>query len=100
MTYLTDEEKSALQQSDLPGETPFMFGNVTPSQLSIARYSMGCRYNGSVYEYIPQTDELIREDVMKWIKNFRASIKKGDAPEQNDIFQKYQKACQNVGRTT
>lgn len=42
--------------------------NVSMTQFSIARHSMGCTLNGDHYIYVPQTDELIRADVLKWKK--------------------------------
>jgi hypothetical protein len=36
------------------------------SHEAIERYSGGCKYQGYSYTYIPHTDELIRDDVLKW----------------------------------
>ena len=46
--------------------TPYGMTNVSMTQLSIARHYGGCTYQGDYYIYLPHTDELIREDVLKW----------------------------------
>jgi hypothetical protein len=57
-----------LDDCPLHRRTPFGIRNVSQTQFSIARYSMGCRFNGDNYIYLPPTDELIRADVLKWQK--------------------------------
>ncbi len=49
--------------------TPFAIGNVTQTQFSVARFSGGCTYNGARYTYILPHDQLVRDDVLKWLKN-------------------------------
>jgi hypothetical protein len=46
--------------------TPYGMTNVSMTQLSIARYYGGCSFQGDSYTYLPHTDELIRNDVLKW----------------------------------
>lgn len=58
-----------LENCPLHKRTPYGVRNVTQTQFSIARFSMGCTFNGDHYVYIPPTDELIRADVLKWSKN-------------------------------
>jgi hypothetical protein len=55
-----------LDDCPLHRKSPFGITNVTQTQFSIARYYGGINFNGSMYIYHPHTDELIREDVMKW----------------------------------
>ena len=65
---------AALNESGLAGldacplhrKTPFGMTNVSQTQLSIARHYGGIKYNGESYTYLPLTDELIRNDVLKW----------------------------------
>jgi len=59
---------SGLENCPLHRRTPFGMTNVSMTQFSIARHSMGCTLNGDHYIYVPQTDELIRADVLKWKK--------------------------------
>jgi hypothetical protein len=75
-SYITNEERAALITSDLPTTNPFLIGNVSMSMFSIARYSGGIKYNGSDYTYIPTTDELVRKDVVKWLKKYRKGTQK------------------------
>ena len=59
---------SGLESCPLHRRTPFGMTNVSMTQFSIARHSMGCTLNGDHYIYVPKTDELIRADVLKWKK--------------------------------
>ena len=71
MSYLTEEEIDALQNTDLHRETPFLIRGVSQTQFSIARYYGGVKYNGHAYTYLADTDELIRDDVEKWVTKRR-----------------------------
>jgi hypothetical protein len=42
-----------------------VYDNVSASQLSLARNYMAATIDGSRYIYIPRTDQLVREDVLK-----------------------------------
>lgn len=57
-----------LENCPLHRKTPFGVTNVSMTQLSIARYYGGIKYNGEDYTYHGPTDELIRDDVLKWKK--------------------------------
>jgi hypothetical protein len=68
---------SDLDACPLHRKTPFGVTNVSMTQLSIARYYGMINFNGYRYIYYPDTDELIREDVMKWkAKQLKAKHKK------------------------
>jgi len=41
-------------------------GKVSALVFKIARHYGGITYNGDSYTYLPKTDELIRDDVLKW----------------------------------
>ena len=70
-SYLTEEEITALQNSGLCRKTPYLIDGVSKSHFSIVRYYGGCDFQGKRYTYIPPTDELIRDDVLKWITKER-----------------------------
>ncbi len=70
-----------LEDCPLSRETPFGMDNVSYGPLSIARHFGGCNFNGARYTYIPTTDELIRDDVLKWK---RKSEKKDKAQAHNN----------------
>ena len=76
MSHLTQSEIEALQLSKLDIATPFAISGVSNGQLSIARYYGGCTYQGKQYFYVPLTDELIRDDVVKWLAKYRKAQKK------------------------
>lgn len=78
-SYLTDDEIAALQLTALPRDTPFLIRNVSHGVFSISRHFGGTIFNGAHYAYIPASDELVREDVLKWATKRRKS-KKGRKP--------------------
>lgn len=80
ITYFTQEERDAIQH--LPRSTPYLIPSVSRTQFSIARHYGGTVYNGARYFYIPQTDELIRADVMKFIQARRRAAAKRPAPAE------------------
>ena len=54
------------------------YANVSQTQLSIARYSGGCKVNDKHYIYNPADDSLIREDIVKWlVKLMKQEAKNG-----------------------
>jgi len=44
-------------------KNPERLFNISNSQLSIARYSGGCIFNGARYVYIAEDDVLVRSDI-------------------------------------
>lgn len=90
MSYLTESELEALQLTDLSRAAPFLIVRVKTTQLSVARHYGGATFNGWHYTYIPTTDELVRDDVIKWVhrkRRFDALKAKAEAvQEQVDIF--------------
>ena len=46
-------------------DTPERIGNVSRTQLSIARHYGGITYNGAAYTYLAESDSLVRNDVLK-----------------------------------
>lgn len=71
MKVIAEDEREALTRSNLPIDTPFLIGYVSSGFFSVARYSGGIIYNGKQYTYFPETDELVRDDVLKWLKKYR-----------------------------
>lgn len=49
-------------------KTPYLIQGVSMSQFSIARYYGGITFQGDHYDYLEDSDELIRDDVRKWLK--------------------------------
>lgn len=48
--------------------TPHRFYQVSRGQFSVARHYGSLRFGGDYYIYVPSTDELVRDDVLKWEK--------------------------------
>jgi hypothetical protein len=59
---------SDIRDCGLHRRTPYGITNVTMTQFSIARHYGGIKFNGESYTYLPNTDELIRDDVLRWLK--------------------------------
>jgi len=79
MRHITEAEELALQDAGLDRQSPFMIRGVSQTQFSIARHYGGVSFSGQNYAYLPATDELIRDDVAKWLaKHRRAEIKSAD----------------------
>ena len=56
-------------------KTPYGMTSVRMTQFSIARFYGGIKYNGDSYTYLPHTEELIRDDVLKWQKKQKRAAK-------------------------
>jgi hypothetical protein len=68
-----------LQSCPLHKRCPFGIRNVSMTQFSVARYYGGIDWNGERYTYFPDTDELVRDDVLRWMEKQRNANKKTDA---------------------
>lgn len=69
---ITDDEVLTLGlEGKLSQATAWLYRNVSQTQLSIARLTMGCKISGQHYVYCPPTDELIRDDVLKAVQQLR-----------------------------
>lgn len=88
----TPKKQSILADLDdcpLHRRSPYGVTNVSMTQLSIARYYGTINFNGFKYIYHPMTDELIREDVLKWqTKQWRLNQK---TKKQNENLQEEMK---------
>ena len=71
----TTTRLSGLDDCPLSEVTPFGITSVSTSQFSIARHFGGIRFNGEHYTYFPDTDELVRDDVLKWQKKQKKKAK-------------------------
>jgi hypothetical protein len=90
-SYLTDEEEDALRTCGLHTNTIYVIRGVMNTQFSIARHYGGCKIGNDYYTYLPPTDELIRDDVHRWLIKRRkaaaeakAKVKRID--EQGELF--------------
>lgn len=84
-SFLTEAEIEALQTSDLSRDTPFAVQNCMYSQFSIARHYGAAVYNGQRYTYFPDGDELIRDDVLKFITKLRKKNRKTEQPQSQQM---------------
>lgn len=72
MSYLTSAEwREALVRFRWADATPLSWSDVSKTQLERARHDGGIRHGGAAYLYIPETDELLRLDVFKWLTERR-----------------------------
>lgn len=79
MSYLTDAELQALQESGLDPWTPFVIHYASDTCILIDQNR--AIYGGRTYIYIPTSDELIREDVARWIEKRRTEERKAAQQE-------------------
>ena len=70
---LSAAELLALQLSDLPvvQHAPFIIQPVQGSIYSTCRNAGGATVQGYAYTYVSAYDELIREDVLRWLQKHR-----------------------------
>lgn len=57
-----------LENCGLHKRTPYGITGVSHGMFSIARHYGAATYQGDAYTYFPDTDELVRDDVLKWKK--------------------------------
>jgi hypothetical protein len=85
--FLTSENLDALVAAGkIDKSTAVGWRDVRWTQLSVARFSGGATVNGVEYEYMYGTDELVRRDVAKWIRDLRKKPKPV-ATEQGDLLE-------------
>lgn len=71
-SHITPEELEAINSSGLNFTyAPAIIRGVCATQFSIARHYGGCHAYGKSYAYIPPTDELIRDDVVRLLAKIR-----------------------------
>lgn len=63
-----------LDESGLPRCTPFAIRCVSETQFSIARFFGTMRFNGQAYTYFQDTDELVRDDVLRWVMKRKVAV--------------------------
>jgi hypothetical protein len=86
-SYLSPDELLLIQR--LPQDAPYAINNVRCSIFSLALHYGGITFRGRGYEYMPATDELVREDVVRYVTKLRklqAKAKKADAPKTQELF--------------
>ena len=76
MSHMTETEELTLQDTGLDRRAPFMVRGFSQTQFSITRHYGGVVFKGQHYTYLPATDELIRDDVAKWLAKRRMEERK------------------------
>ncbi|AMV35682.1 hypothetical protein VN12_26555 [Pirellula sp. SH-Sr6A] len=79
-SFLSEDEIAALQDSKLHRRTPFLIQGVSSGFFSVARHTGAIRLNGDEYTYQPDTDELVRDDVLRFVSQRRIDLKKETKP--------------------
>ena len=82
-SFMSNDEIDALQSSGLHRKNPYLISGVCNTQLSIARHYGGLVFRGDSYQYIQESDELIRNDVLRWLENRRKEQSKVAAEVEN-----------------
>ena len=81
-SYLSDADVRAILDAGLHKRTPYLIRGVSQTQLSIARYHSGIKYNGDSFTYMPTTDELVRDDVVEFIEKGKRQTKQAERKEK------------------
>ena len=86
--YIPKKQSILMELDDCPlhRDSPYGVTNVSHTQLSIARYYGAINFNGFKYIYNPMTDELIREDVLKW-QSKQWKLNQKQTKKQNEDLQ-------------
>jgi hypothetical protein len=81
-SYLAEAEWTAVF-AQFGVREPLAYADISNTQLSVFRHYGGGSVNGHAFYYVPETDELLRHDVIKWIERQRsdAVIAKRQAEE-------------------
>ena len=74
-SYFTPAEVELLQASPMFAHETIAYRDVSQGMLSVARHYGGAQLPGGSFTYIPATDELIRDDVLKFISKARRTEK-------------------------
>ena len=75
-----------LKTCPLPNKPVHAIGFVTQTQFSIARHYGGIKFKGHHYTYLPEGDQLVREDVLKWLNEQCKPAKAESDETQNSLF--------------
>jgi hypothetical protein len=80
--FMSDDEVQAMGLEAACGtfgdDLTLIIRNVQNTQLSIARMFGAATYNGHHFTYFPAGDELIRDDVLKWLTKRREAARKAE----------------------
>ena len=81
--FLTPNEEleldAAVRAGEIKCDTTLVIRDVCNTQLSVARHYGAITINGRHYTYFPPGDELIRDDVLKWVTKLRKVAAKVEA---------------------
>ena len=80
-TYFTADEAAAIEAGFPDDGVPIMYCDVSYSQLSLARHAGGAMVHGRRFTYVTATDELIRDDLLKWIERRRREARRVQSSE-------------------
>ena len=69
-SYIAESEVHALQEH-FDRDATIAYRDVSNSLLSLARHYGGTTVNGKHFVYFPETDELIRDDVLAFLHKRR-----------------------------
>lgn len=83
-TYLSDDELDAIQLLD--SDTPYMIRGISQGMFSLARHYGGMTYQGRSYQYMPETDECVRADVVKFVAKMRKAKPVESTKAEQDEF--------------
>lgn len=78
---------------------PYAIRNVSTSIFSIARHYGGVRAYSTYYVYLPESDELIRDDVFKLVMKWRKAAEKDRKEAEKKAKAEAGTGAESQGRT-
>jgi hypothetical protein len=69
-----------------PDDKALAWNHVSLTQFSVARHYGGMSVNGKQYTYCHETDELIRDDVLKFVAKMRKAKKAVPTATQQELL--------------
>jgi len=92
-SFLTSQEIDSVQH--LPRTAPYLIQNVSSSMLSVGRLYGACTFQGMDYTYMKDTDELVRNDVLRVVTSARRKHERAERELATNAFD-WDKVIDNV----
>lgn len=84
MSYITDEELAWLEKQPAWITAPLAITDHHSSFFILAKHTGSCKISGELYTYLKDTDELIRDDILKLVNRRRREAKKAKIKEEDE----------------
>lgn len=86
MNIISEQQALDMQLAGLHQRTPYAIGEVSHGQLSVARHYGGCVFKSEKYSYFAESDELVRDDVLAYIRKRAKAQRLNDKAMQQELI--------------